>query len=306
MYEMLNSWPRATAADRFQPQLYEGDHQSTALDRFDFFDTALSSDLLADLTLPQTSGPRDEDQPSFGLDEDLFAHMDDFILFPDHSGVEIWPLEESRSSQCTDGATSTESSPVSSTIDCVSDLSTSRTDVLDQGQHRISTNTNQQRYQRRRRTATVFPCALCTRVCFTSVEARYNDLQRPNLYSIISANIKTRRHYARHVKPFKCSEPMLIPPHLQTPSRPQLYTPAPASPSTGAERSKCDKAFATKNELERHRKSVHYCIPEVGPREWYRCPIEDCKVAERLWPRRDNLLVHMKQAHPDNVGAELR
>ena len=306
MYEMLNSWPSATAADRFQPQLHEEDHESTASECFAFFDTALSPGLLGDLTLPQTSKPRDEDQPSFGLDEDLFAHMDDFILFPDHSGAELWPLEESPSSQCTDEATSTQSSSASPTNDCVSFLSTSHTDILDQEQHRISTSTNQQRHQRRRRTATVFPCALCTRVCFTSVEARYQHLILHFLRSIIFANIATRRHHARHVKPFKCSEPILIPPHLQMTARAQIPTKTPASPLSGVERSRCDKAFATKNELERHRKSVHYCIPEVGPREWYRCPVEGCQVGERLWPRRDNLLVHMKQAHPDKVGAELR
>lgn len=119
------------------------------------------------------------------------------------------------------------------------------------------------------------------------------------------ANDSHRRHHARHVKPFKCMEAMIIPPHLQTSSRHQAQRETPALPSSHAERSRCDKAFATKNELERHRKSVHYCIPEVGPREWYRCPIAGCKVGERLWPRRDNLLVHMKQAHPKSVGAEL-
>ena len=164
MNEMFDSWPWDTPGHQ--------SHQAAELERVDSFDVALSSDVLADLNLPLPSTHCDAGQPSFGLDEDLFAHIDDFILFPDHLSVEIWPLEESKSSQRIDGATSTQSSPVSSTNECVSSPSTSQPDILDQEQHRTSTNTNRQRNQRRRRTATVFPCALCTRVCFTSVEAR--------------------------------------------------------------------------------------------------------------------------------------
>ena len=120
------------------------------------------------------------------------------------------------------------------------------------------------------------------------------------------ADIDYRRHHARHVKPFKCPEYKAFPLPSQASSHPRSLVSPAATPSSSLERSRCGKAFATKNELERHRKSVHYCIPEVGPKEWFKCPIFGCKVAERLWPRRDNLLVHMKQSHPESVGMELR
>lgn len=136
------------------------------------FDSA--SHLLDDLTLSQYSKCCDPEQHSFHWDEDLLAQLDDFILFPDTVGEELESFDKPTSpSQC-DGETVSQSSPTSSFTESSPVLSLS--DVPSQSgtedQRPFDANVDDRRPQRRRRPSTVFPCKLCKRVCFTSVEAR--------------------------------------------------------------------------------------------------------------------------------------
>ena len=60
-----------------------------------------------------------------------------------------------------------------------------------------------------------------------------------------------------------------------------------------------NEGFATKNDLERHRKSKHEVDPRVGKATKYVC--HACRPSpgskEKLWPRLDNFKAHVKRKH---------
>ena len=309
MESLLENWSWATPDELSMPTVPMPDQASHAT----LTGNALPFDLLQDLALPSSSNSfasccnANQTLPSF--DEDMFWCLDDFILYPDDAHSEELRLFDNTASQRLEVVeTTAHLSPVSSITESLPSPATSYISSIGastpQEQYNDNESGDQGRSGRRRRNSTVFPCTLCERVCHTSVEARYLSI----IHALFRAftDITHRRHHARHVKPFKCPEPPIVPLHPQPVNHIQRPPSPPQMASQSSERSRCEKAFATKNELERHRKSVHYCIPEVGPKEWFKCPIEGCKIAERLWPRRDNLLVHMKQSHPHSVGMDLR
>ncbi|RMX77456.1 hypothetical protein D0869_09876 [Hortaea werneckii] len=80
------------------------------------------------------------------------------------------------------------------------------------------------------------------------------------------------KHRSQHTRPHKCSE-------------------------LGCRRT---QGFATNNDLERHRKSVHGKTPKVGMKKGYVCKgcppvLEGHKV--KFWPRRDNFKAHAVRKH---------
>ncbi|KAF2172480.1 hypothetical protein M409DRAFT_50172 [Zasmidium cellare ATCC 36951] len=82
-----------------------------------------------------------------------------------------------------------------------------------------------------------------------------------------------KKHSLTHVKPHLCEEP-------------------------NCERT---KGFATINDLERHKKSVHSLLPSVGSAAGYicaACPVPDGGSQRKFWPRRDNFKAHIKRKHP--------
>lgn len=83
-----------------------------------------------------------------------------------------------------------------------------------------------------------------------------------------------RRHLNIHIRPFICLE----------------------------ENCPATRGFASKNDLERHKKCVHGIIPEAGPRVWYICPIGGRDGCRKLWPRMDNLRTHVVRNHPGCEG----
>ncbi|KXT08797.1 hypothetical protein AC579_2553 [Pseudocercospora musae] len=86
----------------------------------------------------------------------------------------------------------------------------------------------------------------------------------------IPANASGAKRHARiHTRPFVCTE-------------------------TGC---KVTRGFASKNDLERHKKSVHLVMPEAGPKGWYECPIGGFDKCMKLWPRKDNLHVNLRKQH---------
>lgn len=84
----------------------------------------------------------------------------------------------------------------------------------------------------------------------------------------------------RHLKPFRCDEP------------------------------DCKRAdgFATKNDLERHRKAVHHKDPELGDKHGYvcaECPSPAFDHEKKYWPRKDNFKAHITRRHPSVNARDL-
>jgi hypothetical protein len=135
-----------------------------------------ASDLLDDLALPHSSKSCYFEQHSFDWDEDLLAQLDDFILFPETASEGLESFDKPSLPSQYDGETASQSSPATSFTEPVSSPVVSLADVPNQSgvedQPNVGANLDIQRPHRRRRQSTVFPCMLCKRVCFTSVEAR--------------------------------------------------------------------------------------------------------------------------------------
>lgn len=109
-------------------------------------------------------------------------------------------------------------------------------------------------------------------------------------------------------------------PHRGTPSTTQPKTRAPAQTSAPRPVSRAQKgrqskkfwcmhcpeanckSFNTTNDLERHRKGVHG-IFNLGDKLW-RCKINGCTCANKIWPRRDNFTSHLKRMHYPNDPAK--
>lgn len=88
-----------------------------------------------------------------------------------------------------------------------------------------------------------------------------------------------RKHALTHTKPYRCTEP------------------------------DCTRkdGFATENDLQRHRKSVHNLLPTVGSPAGYICAacVPDIDTPPKFWPRRDNFKAHIKRKHPNHHEATL-
>lgn len=72
--------------------------------------------------------------------------------------------------------------------------------------------------------------------------------------------------------------------------------------SRHTKRFRCDVAgckkidgFATLNDLDRHRKSVHGAYDIEDP--VWKCFVEGCKSREKIWPRQDNFKAHLERMH---------
>lgn len=93
----------------------------------------------------------------------------------------------------------------------------------------------------------------------------------------LKSYIFRRKHEVRHTKPFKCNE------------------------------SNCtrSKGFSTKNDLDRHKKSVHKIAPKNVVDKSYRCAAVNCPKKEKIWPRPDNFRQHCKRMHRDEDSEEL-
>lgn len=68
------------------------------------------------------------------------------------------------------------------------------------------------------------------------------------------------------------------------------------------------EGFATKNDLQRHIKSVHGATPSVGKKTGYIC--QGCTAANpgavpKFWPRLDNFKAHIDRKHKDRDRDQL-
>lgn len=111
------------------------------------------------------------------------------------------------------------------------------------------------------------PCALCGSIAQSEGAAK----QVAPIYGLQFelANGSPRKHAFKHTKPCGC-------------------------PESGCAFS---PGFATKSDMERHRKSVHKRVPQLGNKTLYRCLVPSCSSGQRLWPRADNFRCHVRRRH---------
>ena len=76
----------------------------------------------------------------------------------------------------------------------------------------------------------------------------------------------------RHEKPFKCT-------------------------FEGCSRSSL--GFSTRNDQDRHQKSVHKIAPTTATDKTFKCAHPNCKTPAKIWPRADNFRQHCQRLHPD-------
>ena len=81
----------------------------------------------------------------------------------------------------------------------------------------------------------------------------------------------------RHTRPFQCEEP------------------------------NCNRkaGFSTKNDLERHKKSVHKIAPRSTTDKSFRCAAANCPKRDKIWPRLDNFRQHCHRMHSKEDCEEL-
>ncbi|KAK3068707.1 hypothetical protein LTR53_013494 [Teratosphaeriaceae sp. CCFEE 6253] len=66
------------------------------------------------------------------------------------------------------------------------------------------------------------------------------------------------------------------------------------------------EGFATQNDLQRHRGSVHHMTPLVGRQDGYVCIACTPELGKppKFWPRKDNFKAHVKRKHPHPAELE--
>ncbi|KEY70310.1 hypothetical protein S7711_07007 [Stachybotrys chartarum IBT 7711] len=115
----------------------------------------------------------------------------------------------------------------------------------------------------------------------TSIAGTAQSALEPRHYrcDVCPATVKTRselkKHKQRHSKPYHC-------------------------PHSGCRRSK--EGFSTKNDLTRHRKSVHR--EHEGNGRLYVCREGSCVDKVKVWPRADNFRHHLEKVHQKVVKAD--
>ena len=80
-----------------------------------------------------------------------------------------------------------------------------------------------------------------------------------------------KKHMQHHLKPFKCQVP-------------------------GCTRT---EGFSTKNDLERHQKSIHKLAVRSSFDRSFKCQGRNCHKSDKIWPRLDNFKSHCSRMHPD-------
>ena len=123
-------------------------------------------------------------------------------------------------------------------------------------------------------------CAYCNIDLKNRSEQKYAlaTLTSPAINMLTLACSRRRKHTLRHVRPFKCSV-------------------------QGC--SSSIKGFPTRNDLDRHQKSVHKIAPASGTDRTFKCQAPNCRHARKIWPRADNFRQHCSRLHSDMNTDEL-
>ena len=126
------------------------------------------------------------------------------------------------------------------------------------------------------------PPSVPTSTLKRKLEVEPNDMILPHRCSKCEASFKTpaelKKHFARHEPQYFCNIP-------------------------GCSRGR--DGFTTKNDLDRHRKTMHKIL-SPNDRFW-KCFFPDCAKTEKVWPRLDNFKAHIVRMHgaqyvSDNVS----
>ncbi|KAJ3528017.1 hypothetical protein NM208_g10419 [Fusarium decemcellulare] len=117
--------------------------------------------------------------------------------------------------------------------------------------------------------------------CDASVNSQYGTWNRPPPpQSIVTAPAGgerltvVRKHVLKHTLPFSCD--------VQGCSR--------------------DKGFTSKNDLDRHKRTVHGDRTVAG--RTFVCPLGPCAKKHKLWPRADNFRSHLQRIHGKRYRAD--
>lgn len=112
-------------------------------------------------------------------------------------------------------------------------------------------------------------------VCKSKSDYKYEI--SPRLQRDTADPSRFRKHSQRHGKPFVCREP------------------------------DCTRTegFSTKNDLDRHKKSVHHIVPPNTIDRSFKCAGNNCSKREKIWPRLDNFKSHCTRMHPKEDLDEL-
>jgi len=102
------------------------------------------------------------------------------------------------------------------------------------------------------------------------VKVHFDPLYRVNLMSVLMCR---RKHALRHSLPFECDV-------------------------SGCSR---DKGFTSKNDLDRHKRTVHNDRTVSG--RTFVCSIGNCAKKNKVWPRADNFRSHLERMHRKKYSA---
>ncbi|KAI9787401.1 MAG: hypothetical protein M1816_007534 [Peltula sp. TS41687] len=100
----------------------------------------------------------------------------------------------------------------------------------------------------------------------------------PSPYAENQTCASHRKHHLRHQRPFLCGE-------------------------SGCEWA--TKGFTTRNDLDRHIRSVHIIQSQQGQVKAWCCASTRCKTKTKIWPRLDNFRNHIKRLHPEEDREDL-
>ena len=107
-----------------------------------------------------------------------------------------------------------------------------------------------------------------------SVRIQVSELEASPALSMLTI---FRKHWLRHMKPYRCIV-------------------------TGCQRR---DGFSTRNDLDRHRKSLHKIATRNKTDKTYRCAAPNCNKKAKIWPRLDNFRQHCARTHRDLPTDEL-
>jgi hypothetical protein len=108
-----------------------------------------------------------------------------------------------------------------------------------------------------------------TAMRFAKAAPSSSTLTYANFVSSNTDMSHVRKHSTRHGKPHRCTE-------KDCPRR---------------------EGFSTRNDLDRHKKSVHNIVQEGVSDRSYKCAGLNCPKREKIWPRLDNFKSHVGRMH---------
>ena len=115
-------------------------------------------------------------------------------------------------------------------------------------------------------------CTECDVVPFKNKSEHKFVLRTCFSCSSLLTRFPLRKHMLRHLKPYKCDY---------------------------GDCNRRGHGFSTRNDLDRHRKSLHKVAPKTSTDKTFMCVAPTCKNKSKTWPRADNFRQHCLRLHRD-------